>query len=312
VQPVTAHRTRATGTRRHAAGWKTADQAPRVVYRPAARRPKPGLRDWLAARVESFRRRYRPLLWGSAGLAVAVTGLGLQADGYVDRAVAGTGAGIEATLVGAGFALSKVTIDGRRRTPQADIESAVAEHWRRPIFLVDPGALRDRLEALPWVREAAVRRIFPGQLVITVVEREPFALWQDERRITLIDRDGAPILSKGWEEWQHLPIVIGPEAPRHAAAIVAALEDHPGIRQETLAAQLRANARRWDLRLRNGVLVQLPEQDMGAAMDELAGLLRDHGAVMDRIEVIDLRIPDLFTIRFEDGTADRLVRGQRA
>ncbi len=39
-------------------------------------------------------------------------------------------------------------------------------------------AARQRIEALSWVEHAAVERRLPGTLVVNLVERRPFAIWQ--------------------------------------------------------------------------------------------------------------------------------------
>jgi cell division protein FtsQ len=37
---------------------------------------------------------------------------------------------------------------------------------------------RESLEALPWVRKAMVRRVWPGRLIVTLEEHRPMALWE--------------------------------------------------------------------------------------------------------------------------------------
>lgn len=47
-------------------------------------------------------------------------------------------------------------------------------------FNVDVRAVQDNIESLPWVDRAAVRRIWPDTLMISVTEQQAVAWWQDK------------------------------------------------------------------------------------------------------------------------------------
>ena len=49
---------------------------------------------------------------------------------------------------------------------------------------------RERLKTNPWIADATVRKLYPGELQIGIKEREPFALWQKDRRVSVIADDG--------------------------------------------------------------------------------------------------------------------------
>ena len=44
-----------------------------------------------------------------------------------------------------------------------------------------PTTVRDKLKANPWIGDATVLKLYPGQLQIDIVERSAFALWQQRR-----------------------------------------------------------------------------------------------------------------------------------
>jgi cell division protein FtsQ len=55
--------------------------------------------------------------------------------------------------------------------------------------------------------------------------------------------------------------------------------------------------RRWNLQLRGGMSVMLPEGHEAVAIDRLMTLQQDH-ALLDRpLEVVDLRLPDRLVLR---------------
>jgi cell division protein FtsQ len=67
--------------------------------------------------------------------------------------------------------------------------------------------------------------------------------------------------------------------------------------QERVHALVRVSERRWNLRLRNGTDVLLPEGQEAAAITRLAELQAKQG-LMDRpLVAIDLRLPDKLVLR---------------
>ena len=69
--------------------------------------------------------------------------------------------------------------------------------------------MRDKLKANPWIADATVLKLYPGQLQIDIVERSAFALWQQDGRLSVISDDGAvlePYLSR---RFVSLPLVVG-------------------------------------------------------------------------------------------------------
>jgi cell division protein FtsQ len=65
---------------------------------------------------------------------------------------------------------------------------------------------------------------------------------------------------------------------------------------------VRVGGRRWNLRLDNGVDVNLPETNAGAAYERLAQLVRDNGLVDRNVVAVDLRLPDRLILRVAKDT----------
>jgi cell division protein FtsQ len=59
------------------------------------------------------------------------------------------------------------------------------------LFRLDVAAERLRIEEIPWVKSAALTRIFPNRLAVQVHERMPIAFANVEGHIQLVDGDGA-------------------------------------------------------------------------------------------------------------------------
>ena len=74
------------------------------------------------------------------------------------------------------------------------------------------------------------------------------------------------------------------------------------VRGETAAAVLIAE-RRWNLRLKNGTDVRLPEEDVDVALMRLVALDRDKHILSRDVSMIDMRLPDRALVRLSDEAA---------
>src|ERR1051325_9443404 len=68
------------------------------------------------------------------------------------------------------------------KTTRAEIKAAARAHIRGNFFAVSPAEVRAGLEALPWVRRASVRRVWPDRLEVTLEEHVAFARWTAKKR----------------------------------------------------------------------------------------------------------------------------------
>jgi cell division protein FtsQ len=209
----------------------------------------------------------------------------------------------DAAANAAGFAIQSVSVAGRKQLREKEILAAAGVGERSSLLFLDVEAARARLKANPWIAEAEVHKLYPGRLQITIEEREAFALWQKDGRIAVIATDGAVLAPfAGERRFSALPLVVGPGAEIKAKDFVAVLARYPAIREQMRAAIFIAE-RRWNLRLKNGIDVRLPEADVERALDTLAALDRDKKLLSRDITAVDLRLPDRVSVRQSDGVA---------
>jgi cell division protein FtsQ len=256
------------------------------------------------------KRFLRPALWGVTGFALVMATILLvhsaQPGGTVARlrdAVAGA----------ANMRVQQIVIEGRSNTPEPLLNAALGVHRGDSMLGFSLQDARQRIETLSWVDHAAVERRLPGTLVISLTERRPFAIWQTQGKFVLIDRDGQTVANEDVSAFGELPLVVGAGAPAAATALLDALAARPGIKSRVVAA-VRVGERRWNLRMKNGGDVLLPE---GAELQALAKLaeLQATESLLDRpLAVIDMRLPDRLVVRPQPTvpTAASPVAGKKA
>jgi len=190
-----------------------------------------------------------------------------------------------------GFRVRNVLVEGRVETKSGDILAALKAERGAPLLDIDVAAAKARLEGLPWIKSAEVERQLPATLRVKVEQRKPFALWQLGQRLSVIDREGVVIVKDNVGRFADRPLVVGEGAERRAAEILDLVASEPAISKAVDAAVL-VSGRRWNLRLKGGIEVRLPEEGMDTAWHRLARMERETRLLNKAITAIDLRQPD--------------------
>lgn len=198
-----------------------------------------------------------------------------------------------------GLRISAVTITGQSETAELDVLRQLALPDSNSIVLFDAEAARQRVQELAWVATATVRKVYPSTVEVAVTERVPFALWQNEGRVALIDETGAVISLYVASRYSGLPLVIGAGASEEAGPILTLLDEFPSLGSQVRAATLVAG-RRWNLTLRNGITVLLPEADLLPAIIQLVSLDQGSQLLARDIVAVDLRMSDRVVVELAD------------
>jgi cell division protein FtsQ len=99
-----------------------------------------------------------------------------------------------------------------------------------------------------------------------------------------------------------LPLVVGKGAETRARDFLALLARYPQVKSVTRAAVF-VGERRWNLRLKDGLDIRLPENDVGNALAALSKLDREDRLFSRDIVAIDMRLPDRLTVQLSDDAA---------
>ena len=201
-----------------------------------------------------------------------------------------------------GFRIAEVSLSGEKEVSREEILTTAGVTGRASLLFLDADAARGRLMENPWIADAAVLKLYPDRLQITITERQAFALWQKDGRVKVIAADGTVLEPFVERRYLGLPFVVGKGAQHQARAFLDVLDRYPDIAARVRASILVAR-RRWDLLLKNGIDVELPETDAVAALRRLVALDRAKKLLTRDITMVDLRLPDRVTVRLSDAAA---------
>jgi cell division protein FtsQ len=266
---------------------------------------KRALREESPNRVIGWLERHVPRRLGLAATAFMLlgsVGLGIVKGNHLDEFIDALGDARNAAANAAGFRIATLTLNGRKQLTQDEILAIGGVSGRSSLLFLDAAVVRDKLKANPWIADANVLKLYPDRLQIDITERVAFALWQQDGRLSVIASDGAVLESYVSRRFATLPLVVGKGAGTRARDFLALLDRYPQVRSVTKAA-IFVGERRWNLRLKDGLDIKLPENDVGNALAALSKFDQEDHLFSRDIIAVDMRLPDRLTIRLSDAAA---------
>ena len=189
------------------------------------------------------------------------------------------------------------------RVSEADIERAVAPLLVSGLVRVDMEALRRAALAVPGVRDATVRRVWPDRVEIFVIERVAIARWASGG---LIEFDGTHFVPAGGiGPAEALPLLTGPEdAQQRVLDLHVALERVLApLGMTPVATELTPRGVLYATLDRGVRLVMRPEAAASDAGTRAKVLARVMAGRLDEVERVDFRYPGGFAVRMRRDAA---------
>jgi cell division protein FtsQ len=250
----------------------------------------------------------RPAFVGGAGCILAIGLAALYIGGYFHRAAAAVTHAASTVVADAGLEVSTIQLSGNRYASPGEISAALGFGPGQSVFIADPQQARANLRKLDWIRDAQISVRYPDTVLVHVVEKEPFALWQSDRGLYAVDRKGLPIARVDASRFRRLPFFFGVE-PLGGADLVRAVHAHRAVAARVKAMQL-VSGRRWNLILDDGVLVKLPEDSWQTELAALERLIVEDGVLERDISEIDLRVHDNYVFVLRHAGPAKNTRGE--
>ncbi|MDM8357865.1 cell division protein FtsQ/DivIB [Pandoraea communis] len=201
------------------------------------------------------------------------------------------------------FTLKAIQIDGDvSHLNGPTLRANAVSRLKGNFFTIDLDATRAAFEAVPWVRHASVRRVWPNQLAITIEEYKPLATWNDGRLVSVDGELFAANLAEAEDEGK-LPEFAGP--PGSEKDVTARYYDFVkwfaplNMKPEAVAL---SNRYAWGVRLAGGVQLALGrERTPETLATRSRRFVQAYPQVAARwgnqIEYADLRYPNGFAVR---------------
>ncbi len=263
---------------------------------PARKTKKKAQKTGLPGTVAALVSRYSTAAAAGVTVVAVLAAVLLWSGGYVGLLGERVSRFTDGVTVAAGFEINRITARGFEHVSEEELLAALGPVMGASIAHFDPYAAQARVEELGWVRSAAVSRLWPNTIHVSVREREPAAVWQLSGALHLIDQSGAVIRQIDAFEYSNLPLIVGAGAPGSASGMLKALRSEPAL-WGAASALIRVGDRRWNVRLNSGADVKFPEDGYEDAVHDLARLHAAYGLLDQKLEYIDLRDPNHLVYR---------------
>jgi cell division protein FtsQ len=278
------------GTKAILAGARVIDPRALPVHVSAPRRRLRNNfgRTWILHRTAVVRIAF-------AVAAVVAVGVLYEVRDAVVQASTNVAALAQGQLGHTAFAIGEISITGQSLTSEQSIFDAlgVEPHTSSVSFGVE--AARQRIAELPSVETVNIRKIYPGDLVVTITEKVPVARWRVDGVTFVVDGEGEQI-GEDHGAYGELPLVVGDGAADDALGMIMALQQYPHL-QDGLVALSRIADRRWDMIYNTGLRVQLPELGVAQALKRLDYYQTDFQLLDRDVTQIDLRVASIVAVR---------------
>lgn len=216
------------------------------------------------------------------------------------------------------FAIGGIVVQGDvAHNNAATLRANVAPRLAGNFFTVDLQKAREAFEAVPWVRQAVVRRQFPNKLRVVLQEHQPEALWGADSESRLVNTFGEIFeANPGDVEQEDMPRLVGPDGM--AAEVLAMYRGlKPLLEKLDLGIEQVVLTGRggWTLHLDSGATVELGRGTADEVMarsqrfaQTLTQVTSKYGRRPEALVTADLRHADGYAVKLR-GVATTAAQG---
>jgi cell division protein FtsQ len=190
-----------------------------------------------------------------------------------------------------------VNINGRfQHLQQTQLQNQVAPLASEGFFGMNVSAIQERLQNLPWVEQVSVRRVWPDQLSIAVLEQRPVAYWGEKGFLNpraQVFEPEQPV------DLPALPRFEGPDGYEQRLLVMYRQLQDMLEPLKLSVGSLRLDARRtWRVQMTNELTVEIGRSN---PVDRIARFVRVYPAILaagnGQVTSVDLRYSNGFAIR---------------
>lgn len=196
------------------------------------------------------------------------------------------------------FPIKTVNVYGANRIDHDEVQNLLMPIVKHGFFQVNVEYIRERLLSIPWVADIFVRRTWPDQVEVTVIEKQAIAYWNEQ---SLLSSVGELFTPKKETYPETLPKFIGP----HGQQIVM-LQYFNEINRLLMPLHVKISYLEltpyytWKLALDNGITLQMGHKDI---LTRLVHFVKVYPKIVGNrakdVDYIDLRYSNGVAVRWK-------------
>ncbi|MCT4552436.1 MAG: FtsQ-type POTRA domain-containing protein [Alphaproteobacteria bacterium] len=192
------------------------------------------------------------------------------------------------------YRFEKVDINNVKDFPIEDVEKKISKFIGMNMEDIDIEYLKEDLLNLGWVKNVSVRKKFPDQIIMTFIEKVPFAVWKRNGKFLFIEEDGSVINYPIKFSHTDFILVENRIPPSNLKEFFSILDQSKYIKEKVLSIKKISN-RRYDIKLKsfdNTILIKLPEEEVLSTLKRLEKMDVERDFLKRNVNEIDARNSD--------------------
>jgi len=204
------------------------------------------------------------------------------------------------------FMLDALSIEGASDSLNAEIREVLGLHFPISSFDLDLAELHKQVLSLPPVNIAEAHIKGGGILHIKVSEKTPALLLKKETGFHVLSERGEYIRSlSSREHFSDLPVITG-DGAENAATQAMAIFKSIDMKLDQVRGLVFVGQRRWNIIMKSGQVVMLPENDPEQAIQKILLLDKTEQILSRQIAVFDFRLLSRITLRVPSNKYDQI------
>ena len=196
------------------------------------------------------------------------------------------------------YQLKNIEINSLQRINKSEVNNIVNQYYSQSIFLLPLEEISNSISQLSWVKDVNLSTNFYNRLNVEIFEYEPIGLLLYNNQLFYFSKNGK-IIDKFREGInKSLIIFYGNQASREAYNFLNIVNKTETLNM--IKEVFYINERRWDVRLQNNIILNLPEINIEDSLKNYMKLIKKfNDSDIIKIKSIDLRDSEKAIISFK-------------
>ncbi len=196
------------------------------------------------------------------------------------------------------YQLKEIEINHLNRVNKSEILKITDQYYNESIFLIPLDEISNSLHKLSWVKNANLSTNFHNKINIEIFEYEPIGLFYFNNEFFYFTKDGKIIDKINEEINQNYIIFHGKQVLKEANSFLKQLNIVNSVSMIKEAYFIKE--RRWDVKLHNGILLNLAEKNIEESINNYNRLVKKfNNSDLESIKSINLKNNEKAIVRFK-------------
>ena len=198
------------------------------------------------------------------------------------------------------YSLSVVNINGLNNINEDEILNLIKPYKGSSIFLIPIKKIAKKISQNNWVKSINIQSNYKDTIEINIDESKPIGIYTTGIQNILFS-DDLKILENIANNEKRFSALIKFEGKNSIHESIKLIDSFPDDFQQYVDKAFLINQRRWDLELKNSILLKLPENNIKEALENYKKIyINFSNEELIEIESIDLRMKKKIILKYKE------------